>query len=396
MVLDHKIPTDIRVENEADILVQNGFEVGILSIGDYEATEDVYQNGYTIHRVAMSRYWLKKMHGLAGMIPWMDWVIEKHIKRIFKSKKYDALHFHDLYTFGVIQKLRKTMPELYFIGDMHENYVEVLKDYDWPNRFPNNLIVSHKKWEKNEKEWLPLCDKVITVSEGIKERLISKGVKRENAVLTPNSIRLDLFDSFKVDTGVIEHYKNDFVLLYVGGFIGNRGLEHVIKATPSLKQKIPNLKLVLVGDGEERKKLEVLVQEMAATDTVIFEGWKKQSEVKSYLLASDIGLVPFKKTPQTDNSSSNKLFQYMYYKLPIVATNCDSVEKLVTNENCGLIYESENSNAFTETVFSLYNDEKLANNLGKNGYNAVVEKYNWLCAAEDMLKMYKELKLLKK
>lgn len=104
---------------------------------------------------------------------------------------------------------------------MHENYVEVLKDYDWPNRFPNNLIVSHKKWEKNEKEWLPLCDKVITVSEGIRERIIKKGVKEENAVLTPNSIRLDLFDSFEVDEKVIDRFEKHFVLLYVGGFIGN-------------------------------------------------------------------------------------------------------------------------------------------------------------------------------
>lgn len=396
MVLDHKIPHDIRVENEAEILVQNGHKVGILSVGEYEENGVVNHNGYTIYRVAMKRFWLKKMHGLAGMIPWMDYYLYHHLKKIISVEKYDAIHLHDLYTFGVIRLLKRKFPQLIFVGDMHENYVEVLKDYDWPNRFPNNLIVSHKKWEKNEKEWLPLCDKVITVSEGIRERIIKKGVKEENAVLTPNSIRLDLFDSFEVDEKVIDRFEKHFVLLYVGGFIGNRGLEHVIKAAPKLKQIIPEIKIVLVGDGEERNKLEELVKQLEVQEIVQFEGWKKQSEVKSYLQVADIGLVPFKKTPQTDNSSSNKLFQYMYYNLPIVATDCESVQKLVSTEDCGLIYESENSLAFSDCVFSLYNDEEKALTLGENGYKAVVEKYNWSCAAKDMLNMYNDLKLLNK
>jgi len=394
MVVDHKIPTDIRIENEAEILVENGHKVGILSIGDYVNSETVHYNGYTIYRSAMPKYWLNKMHGLAGMIPWMDWKIENQIKKIFKHTSYDAIHLHDLYTFGVIQRLKKQWEGI-FIGDMHENYVEVIKDYDWPNRFPNNLIVSHKKWEKNEIEWLPLFDKVITVSEGIRDRLIKKGVKPENALITTNSIRLNLFDNFKVDENVEIKYSNNYVLLYVGGFIGNRGLEHVIRAMPNIKLQIPNIRLVLVGDGEERDKLHRLVNELEVSDYVIFEGWKQQKEIKSFLKAADIGLVPFKKTPQTDNSSSNKLFQYMYYELPIVATNCDSVQKLIDLEECGLVYESENEIAFAETVLALYSNENLSKKLGKNGYKAVVEKYNWDTAVNEMLEMYRQFDQMK-
>ena len=387
MVVDHKIPTDIRIENEAEILIKNGHQVGIISIGDYSKSEKIVYKGITIYRVAFSKFWLKKMHGLAGIIPFLEHVIVKHVKRILKIRKYDALHLHDLYTFGVITRLKPRF-DLLFVGDMHENYVEVLKDYDWPNRFPNNLIFSHSKWEKNERKWLPLFDKVITVSEGIRKRLIHEGVQEENALITPNSIRLDLFDSFEVDEKIIQKYSEKFVLLYVGGFIGNRGLEHVIKALPSIEKKIKNVRLVLVGDGEERKNLNKLVRELKLNNLVEFEGWKQQSEIKSYLKAANIGLVPFRKTPQTDNSSSNKLFQYMYYHLPIVATNCDSVKKLVEMENCGLIYESENKQQFFEAILTLYNDIKLRKTFGKNGYSAVLEKYNWKIAAKEMLTMY--------
>ena len=387
MVVDHKIPTDIRIENEAEILIKNGHQVGILSIGDYSKSEEIVYKGITIYRVAFSKFWLKKMHGLAGIIPVLELVIERHVKRILKIRKYDALHLHDLYTFGVITRLKPRF-DLLFVGDMHENYVEVLKDYDWPNRFPNNLIFSHSKWEKNERKWLPLFDKVITVSEGIRKRLIHKGVQEENALITPNSIRLDLFDSFEVDENIIQKYSGKFVLIYVGGFISNRGLEHIIQSLPSIVSKIKNVQLVLVGDGEERDNLEQLVSDLELNDVVIFEGWKKQSEIKSYLKAANIGLVPFRRTPQTDNSSSNKLFQYMYYQLPIVATNCNSIKRIVETEHCGIVYESENVKQFEKSILTLYNNTKLRKTFGKNGYSAVLEKYNWKIAAKEMLTMY--------
>lgn len=387
MVVDHKIPTDIRIENEAEVLIKNGHQVGILSIGDYSKSEEIVYKGVTIYRVAFSKFWLKKMHGLAGIIPFLEHVIIKHVKRILKVRKYDALHLHDLYTFGVITRLKPRF-DLLFVGDMHENYVEVLKDYDWPNRFPNNLIFSHSKWEKNERKWLPLFDKVITVSEGIRKRLIHKGVKEENALITPNSIRLDLFDSFEVDENIIQKYSGKFVLIYVGGFISNRGLEHVIKALPSIEKKIKNLRLVLVGDGEERDNLEQLVRELKLNKLVEFEGWKQQSEIKSFLKAANIGLVPFRKTPQTNNSSSNKLFQYMYYQLPIVATNCDSIKRIVETEHCGIVYESENKQQFIEAILTIFNDTKLRKTFGKNGYSAVLEKYNWKIASKEMLTIY--------
>jgi glycosyltransferase involved in cell wall biosynthesis len=394
MVVDHKIPTDIRIENEAEVLIKHGHHVGILSIGDYSKSEEIVYKGITIYRIAFSKFLLKKMHGLAGIIPVLEFVIERHVKRILKIRKYDALHLHDLYTFGVITRLKPKF-DLLFIGDMHENYVEVLKDYDWPNRFPNNLIFSHTKWEKNELRWLPLFDKIITVSEGIRRRLIQKGVKEVNALITPNSIRLDLFDSFKVDEKIIQKYSGKFVLLYVGGFIGNRGLEHVIKALPSIEKKIKNVRLVLVGDGEERKNLEKLVRELKLNNLVEFEGWKQQSEIKSYLKAAHIGLVPFKKTPQTDNSSSNKLFQYMYYHLPIVATNCDSVKKLVEMEKCGIIYESENVKQFEKSILTLYTNQLELSIMGNNGYKAVFERHNWDIASAAMIEMYNQFEIKK-
>ena len=179
MVLDHTFPTDLRVENEATSLIKSGHNVGLLSISDYEKDEIVFYKGIKLYKKAVSRFTRDKMHGLAGMIPWMDRFLYREISKILGSEKYDAIHFHDLYLFGA-GKLLKNKYDLFFIGDMHENYVEVIKDYKWATSFPNRLLISHKKWEKKEIEWLADMDKVITVSSGIVDRIVfERGKKRE-------------------------------------------------------------------------------------------------------------------------------------------------------------------------------------------------------------------------
>lgn len=390
MILDHSFPVDLRVENEATSLIKAGHHVGLLSVSDYEKDEIIVYKGIKIYKKAVSGFIRDKMHGLAGMIPWIDRFFFKEISKILNIEKYDAIHFHDLYLFGAARLLRSKF-DLFFIGDMHENYVEVLKDYKWATKFPNHLLISRKKWERKEREWLAEMDKVITVSPGIVNRIISKGVEKDNVILVPNTIHTGLFDEFEKEDEILKKYKRDFTLVYVGGFLINRGLVHVIEGIAKLREKIPRLKLVLVGDGDFRAVLEQKVRQLEVEDMVCFEGWQDQDRIKSYLLASDVGLVPFKRTPQTDNSSSNKLFQYMYFKLPILATNCTSVKKLVEKVECGIVYESENVNQFIVAVEKLYKSNNLRDDFGENGYQSVLEKYSWDVTVMDMISMYDEL-----
>lgn len=390
MVLDHAFPTDLRVENEAISLINAGHQVGLLSIGEYKKSEVTEYKGIKLYRDAVSKFQSKKMHGLAGMLPWMDWYVAKKVMHILSREKYDAVHFHDLYLFGAARIIRKKC-DVFFVGDMHENYVEVLKDYQWANKFPNRLLISHKKWERKEKEWLADMDRVITVSEGIKERIISKGVPEQHVILVPNTIQTRLFDEFETDSKIKEKFEPFFNLVYVGGFVANRGLEHVIRGMADIQKKAPEIRLILVGDGDIKPQLEALTKEYGVEKVVYFEGWQSQEKIKSYLEVGNVGLVPFKRTPQTDNSSSNKLFQYMYFGLPVLGTNCTSVQKLVEKEQCGIIYEAENTGEFIKGVLSLYKHRNLSNTLGLNGKKAVETTYCWDVTVVDMLEMYQNL-----
>lgn len=390
MVLDKKFPTDLRVEKEALSLIKAGHKVGLLSIGNYKKSGIADHKGITIYCVAMSKFMSNKMHGLAAMVPWMDRFIAKHVLRIFEKETYDAIHLHDLYLLGAATILKNKV-NAFFIGDLHENYVDVLKDYKWSTKFPNRLLISHSKWARKEKEWLQFMDKIIVVNDGMKEKNVKKGVAASDITVVSNSIDPVIFDEFKIDQEIINRFEDYFVLVYVGGFVSNRGLEHVIKGMKLLKDDYQSIRLLLVGDGGIRNELKELAKVNEVEEIVLFEGFQPQETIKSYLISSDIGLVPFKRTEQTDNSSSNKLYQYMYYGLPVLGTDCTSVKKLVEEENCGVIYEAEDHIQFSEEVKKLFEDRELVEKFSKNGKKSIDEKYSWSHEANKLVNLYSEL-----
>ena len=389
MILDHFFPVDLRVENEAISLINAGFDVDLLSISPYTDSSSINYKGIKVHQVAVSNFTSKKMRGLAAMLPWIDIVISNKVKILNKSKSYDFIHFHDLYTFGAVKRIKK-FTDAVFIGDLHENYVDVLEDYQWMKKFPNKYLVSKKKWKQKELEFLAEMHKVIVVNEGMKQKTLKKNVKESDIIIVENMLNTALFDSYEIDELIINKYKNSFNLLYIGGFLDNRGLEHVIEGMSLLENK-EDINLILVGDGPIRNKLEKLVKLKQLNHKVHFEGWQKQEKIKSYIKSSHIGLIPFKRTEQTDNSSPNKLYQYMYYGLPIVSTDCTSIKAIVENNKVGIVYKSENMEDFANSILQLYNNNLVSTKCSKNAKELVELKYNWNHSVGEMIEMYNRL-----
>ncbi len=390
MILDKPFPTDLRVENEATSLINAGHEVSLLSIAPYSKSQVIDYKGIKVYQNAVSTFHSKKMHGLAGMIPWMDWYVQRQVSKIFAEERYDAIHFHDLYMFGAAKKLKEHF-DVRLVGDLHEFYVEVLPDYRWTQTFPNRYLISYSKWRRKEKEWLALMDKVVVVNKEMKEKTIPKGVGSKDIVIVENRLNTRVFDEYEIDQKVIDRFNKSFNLLFVGGFVGNRGLEHVVDAMHRLGS-YQDIHLVLVGDGALRPVLEQKVKDYGLESRVHFEGWQTQEMVKSYLLAGNVGLIPFKRTPQTDNSSPNKLFQYMYYGLPMISSNCPSIQEIVEKEEIGIVYESEDVDQLVGSIINLYQDSSMRKRFKENGKKAILERYSWDANVTGLIEMYNTLK----
>jgi glycosyltransferase involved in cell wall biosynthesis len=390
MLLDHNYPHDQRVENEAESLVRSGIDVTVLAVGEDDRPEEDEYNGVGIKRFKMPIKLRSKLRGTVGFFDLYSRPLVKQVLSFYKEKKFDAIHVHDLYLgrAGIKVKEKLGIP---LVIDLHENYVQALTQYAWSTRFPGSWLVSIKKWKKLEQQWLRKADKIVAVIGEMKARYVQEGFPEEKLIITPNTPNIDAFRQYPVKEEITSKYEGRTVLLYSGGFDLHRGLSTAVESVTYLKDNYPEILLVLVGDGRNRPDLEEQVKKLNIQDYVVFEGWQAQENVRSFVRRADIGLIPHVRSVQTDASIPHKLGYYMSEELPLVSSNCISLERMVNEHKAGLIFESGNAKDLAEKIAEYLKNPALASELAKNGKKAVEEEFNWNATVQPLVRYYKSL-----
>ena len=391
MILDNEFTGDLRVENEVTTLQNAGHQVFVLCLNYGKKKAEEKFNDAQIVRIPMSLFVKKKLKGLNNTIfnlyP-VFWSLQ--IKYFISQYKIQCLHVHDLWMLESAYKANKSF-NLPVISDLHENFVHALNHYKYANTFPGNFLISKERWKKSEIEWTKKATHIITVIEEAVERYKSLGIDEDKISVVANYVNLDSFLSSLIDESLVNRFKDKFTLTYVGGFDSHRGLESAIKSVPQLIKTIPNFLLILVGTGSNYKDLVELAKSLNVSDYISFEGWQPNEKLSSYIKASNLCLIPHLKTVHTDNTIPHKLFQYMIFEKPVIATNCNPIERIINETGAGIIYESNNEKDLAEKVIGLFKNLDLQNEMGRLGKQAVLEKYNWDETSKKLTLLYEKV-----
>ncbi len=389
MVLDEPFPPDTRVENEAVSLVEAGFEVLLLAIGPDSRPPEEFYRGIRIIRRRLPRELRNKMRGLAGTVPVLTYFLDREIRKVYRRYPFDVLHLHDLWIFGggLRAAARLGLP---VVGDLHENYPEVLRHYAWSTRFPGRFFVSIPRWRRLEERWVNALDRVIFVVQEMRDRCGEIRLPESHQVIVPNTINVKEVDECRTDAQIVSSLREETTFVYTGTINLHRGLDIVIRAMPRVLARVP-CKLVVVGEGRIRGELEALSVECGVSDRIEFHGWKPRPLLKSYILGSRACLAPHVKGAHNDASAPHKLFHYMYLKRPVLVTNCVSMERVVNEAQCGVVVPYGDVEAMAEALSRLAQDPDLAARLGENGHCAAVDRYNWDATVRPMVRMYRDL-----
>lgn len=393
MLLDNQFPPDIRVEKEANSLLKEGNEVAILSYNFGNKNSDEIINGIRIFRFWIPNQAAKKIMGFSLQLPFYRLIWQRAISRIFKLYNFDVVHIHDLPLCTLIQFI-KGKYRVPVIADMHENFPYLVAEQPYMNTLFARIFLSKGKWFKKEKEWLAKADTIVCVAEEMKHRIESELSNPKTIEVVPNTpATLELKASMANLPLIATRFSGTFNILYVGGIDPTRGIDILIQASKYAIKAIPGLKIIIVGGGRMLAEMRQLVSSLQLDNTVLFEGWKPQEEVGSYISVSDVCVIPHRKSPQTDNSSPNKLFQYLYFKKPVISSDCNSVEKLILAENCGLIFKDNTPEELADDIMYLYENPGKRIEMGNNGYEAVINKYNWDSTVAPLISLYSNLTL---
>ena len=390
MILDAPFPPDPRVENEAVSLVENGHEVFLfcLKYADEKASDTI--NGIQVKRYSSNTFEYK-LSALAYTIPLYSVIMQKKIAKFIKETNIEALHIHDMRIAGAVYKVNVNF-NLPVVLDLHDNIPEVMKLYPHLQKFPGKYLISPKKWKQKEEEFIKKANKVIAVSpEFIETLALRLPLEKDKLVLVPNTIRKTFFEDYIVNETIIKKYKSNFVILYLGDTHLRRGIQTAIAALLTLKDTIPEIKLVIVGKNTTDIILRKQVKDLQLEQFVDFEGWQNVSLFQSYILASEICISPLHRNLQHDVAYANKIFQYMSLAKPLLVSDAIAQKKLVEKVACGLVHKERDSKDFSNKVLALYKSKPLRMELGESGRKFIQNEFSWEQTSKNLINLYNNM-----
>lgn len=394
MILDKTFPPDSRVENEAISLIEAGHEVFLFCLHYGDKTDKEEINGIQVRRYKSNKLEYK-LSALAYTISAYHKLMKPKITDFITSNSIEVLHIHDMAVADAVFNANKKY-QLPVVLDLHENRPEIMRHYGHVKSWKGKLLINPDRWAEKQNALITKADKVIVVTEEAKAQATKETNKNSKEItVVPNTVHPDIYLNYKIDEQIVDRYKDNFVLLYLGDTGLRRGTDTAIKAVNLLTDKIPNLKLVMVGKNDaEDHYLKKLIREEGVKDFVDMEGWQDVSLFPSYVEASKICLSPLKRNLHHDTTFANKLFQYMAMGKPVVVSDSTAQANVVLDENCGLVHKAEGEEDLAQKILELYENQEKAKAMGEAGKQAVLNKWNWKKSSADLIKMYKSLSML--
>ncbi len=386
MFLDTAFPPDSRVENEAISLIRAGNEVHLFSL-DYEQRPAFeVHNGINVHRYRADKLTFK-LSALAYTFPFFHQRIKSSIKIFIKDIEPDVLHVHDMVIAKAVMDINKGRRPL--VLDLHENRPEIMRHYKHVNEGLGKWLINPNRWAKAQERLIKRADKLILVTEEAKQVVVHQHLKDpEDIVVVPNTILPEVYLQYSINQPILEKFKSYYNIVYLGDTSLRRGTDTAIQAIALLKEKIPNIKLILVGDSSVDKELMNLAKSLNVYENVSFEGWQDVSLFPTYVKASAVCISPLKRNPHHDTTFANKLFQYMAMGKPVVVSDSTTQANVVQQEACGLIHEANNATDLAEKILKIHNNSKLAAKFGTNGKLAVEHRWNWNITSLKLIQLY--------
>lgn len=232
---------------------------------------------------------------------------------------------------------------------------------------------------------------------GVIERTI---VRRLDHVVAATPAIRDKFKRMKVRTTDINNYpmlgelavepssrRPTSDVCYVGGIVATRGIREIVAALALTRTQG---KLLLAGPFPEAQ---------VRAEVATMPGWSKVQElgvvdragVRDVLAESAAGLVTLHPTPAYLESLPVKMFEYMSAGLPVIASDFPLWRDIVEGSGCGVCVDPLDPVAIAAAIDSIVENPDMGREMGKNGYRAVHEKYNWAAEEKKLLALYDEL-----
>lgn len=296
----------------------------------------------------------------------------KSIKVAF-TENYDVL-------FATTTPLTAGIPGIFAKWFRRKPFIFEVRDL-WPE-LPKAMGVIKNPivlWMMSILEWLSYhsADRLVGLSPGIVEGIKKRGIAPEKVASIPNGCDLDIFAQQHQPWRPEGVKSNDLMAIFTGTHGLANGLEAVIDAATELQKRgRDDIKLVLVGDGMQKKALMAQAAQLQLTN-VVFHDPVNKAKLAGLMASADIGLQILANVPAFYyGTSPNKFFDYIAAGLPVLNNYPGWLAELIQQRKCGFAVAPENSKAFADALEYAADHRAELVQMGKNAQQTAKEQFN--------------------
>jgi glycosyltransferase involved in cell wall biosynthesis len=356
---------DVRIfHKEGKSLARAGYEVILIASGKADGMYD----GVTLKCLPIWKN--RKDRLLRGLVA---------VYRLALKASAEVYHFHDPELIPVALLLRLHGKKVVY--DIHEDLPRTIgyKPY-----LPHVLDKPISRIVELIEDWASSrFSALVTANEFIGDRFSKRN--RNIAVLN-NYPKMEEIQSPNGQS----HKSRKATLLYVGMRITrSRGAEEMVRSMALLPKDL-RAELRLVG-GWESTALASFLENTPGWDCTKFLGLLDRAGVACELQKAYAGLVILHPEPNYVTSQPVKLYEYMCAGIPVIASDFPGWRDIVTRAGCGLLVNPLNPQEIADAMEYLLTHPEEAEKMGRRGFQAIVERYNWANEEEELLRFYSKL-----
>lgn len=286
------------------------------------------------------------------------------VVRKIKRLKLDLILSQTEFSLGIFAKLvakKLDIPVVHTYHTMYEEYMHYVS---------KGIEISPKIARKYSKSFCNGVNGVIAPTHKTERLLISYGVQTPIRVI-PTGIDFSPFEASHYSVEEITNLKQVFniplehpIVLFVGRVAKEKSIDVLIKAMPLLTQKVPDAKLVIVGDGPCRLELEELANKLAVRDSVIFTGMQPWSTIGKMYQLGDVFV-----SASVTETQGLTFAEAMAASLPVVAQEDESIAGLIRDGYNGHLFH--NHEELASVLENILTQPDYAKTLGTNAVHSV-------------------------
>ncbi len=361
-------PLDPRVKRDVDALQARGHSVEVICLRAEGQPRVERIGSVTLRRVPIRHRrggWRRSLFEYAAFA-----VVAGLLAGLLCiRRRFDLIQVHTVPDVLVFAALIPRLLGVPVLLDLHEVM---------PEMFSTTFGVEENHWTcraivRCEQASIRFADFALTCTEDMRRAFIKRGASPQKIAVVMNSADEGVFQP----SGARAHQQNDaFTLLHHGTMEPRYGIDTVIRAVAAARAFVPQLRLLLYGDGTQRRDLIELTSDLGVDDVVWFsDGFVPTEDLIAGIGSCDAGVVAMRRDAFRDLTHCNKMFDLISMRRPVICSRTGSVMSYFP-EDCFEYFESGDHKDLARAIRTLYEHPQRRETMVRRAAE-VNEPYRW-------------------